>query len=192
MRRGLEYRTWPASIAARPRLASPRLAVRCTTASVASRRFDKNQATDTIDQGRRHGKGTRNISVSSAATNSAPVPSDMTSLLILCLRSRSAIAPSRRFDRRSKRQGHLYQHPTFHRRHLHLELLLHAEQSPRKGRSTTSMFSGMAPACLESIPAPMCLVPPIRRDGVDHLAGGGGEFPNSSEDHAAGRADAMA
>jgi hypothetical protein len=31
----------------------------------------------------------------------------------------------------------IYFSTTFHRRHLHRELLLHAEQSPRKGRPTT-------------------------------------------------------
>jgi hypothetical protein len=51
---------------------------------------------------------------------------------------------------------------------------------------------------LETILAPMCLidddndVPPIRQHRVGNLAGGAGEFLNSSEDHAAERADAVA
>jgi hypothetical protein len=60
-------------------------------------------------------------------------------------------------------------------------------------------FPGMAtPACLETILADVCLlgddndVPPIRQHRVGNLAGGGGEFLNSSEDHAAERADAVA
>jgi hypothetical protein len=59
-------------------------------------------------------------------------------------------------------------------------------------------FPGMAtPACWKPY-WPMCLlgddndVPPIRQHRVGNLAGGGGEFLNSSEDHAAERADAVA